>query len=358
MWYETAVSRILNISYPIIQAPMAGGPTRPGLVAAISNSGGLGSFGAGYTSPDKLRLEIHATRKLTDKRFAVNVFVPETVIRDQDKIKKIIKAMKPYRDRFGLDEQAASEDINLYFHAQIKVIIEEKVPVVSFTFGIPDGEILDMLRSENIKTIGTATTVDEAIELEKKGVELIVAQGSEAGGHRGSFQKDPEHSLVGTMALIPQVVDNVKTPVVAAGGIMDGRGIVASFALGASGVQLGTAFLTCIESGASDLHKEAIIKSNESDTRLTRMFSGKLARGINNRFIEEMEQYKDIVPDYPIQNAFTRDIRKASAESKDTDYMSLWAGQGVRLSRSLPAAELMSILVDQTDEMINKIKDW
>ena len=249
MWYETSVSGILRTKYPVIQAPMAGGPTKPELVAAVSNGGGLGSYGAGYTPPGKLRNEIHAIRNLTEKKFAINLFVPEAAIRDENKIEKIIKAMKPYRDKFGLNEIPATVEIKQYFLEQIKVIIDEKVPVVSFTFGIPDSEVLELLRSGDIKVIGTATTVDEAVELDK------------AGGHRGSFRKNPEEALVGTMALIPQVVDNVSIPVVAAGGIMDGRGIVASLALGASGVQLGTAFLTCIESGASDLHKEAILRS-------------------------------------------------------------------------------------------------
>ena len=199
------------------------------------------------------------------------------------------------------------------FNEQIKVVMEEKVPFCSFTFGIPSKEVIVELKQHNIILIGTATTVEEAVEIEKNGMDIVVVQGSEAGGHRGNFINGFQESLIGLMSLIPQVVDNVSIPVIAAGGIMDGRGLMASLCLGAKGVQMGTAFLTCIESGAHKVHKEAILNAKEDQIVLTRAFSGKWARGIKNKFILEMQKHESSIPDFPVQNSLTQSIRKASA---------------------------------------------
>ena len=199
--------------------------------------------------------------------------------------------------------------------------------------------------------MGTATTVREAVENEKAGMDIVVVQGSEAGGHRGNFIDGNQESLVGLMSLIPQVVDNVSIPVISAGGIMDGRGLMASICLGAKGVQMGTAFLTCIESGAHKVHKEAIINANEDSTILTRSFSGKWARGIKNNFILEMEKNERFLPDFPVQNTLTQDIRKSSAAHNNQDFMSLWSGQSPRLAKNQTVESLIKSIIAEAQKL-------
>lgn len=355
MWNNTEVSKLLKIKYPVIQAPMAGGPTTPELVSAVSNGGGLGTFGAGYSTPEDLDRILKKIRSLTDFQFGVNLFVPGQYEVDQERIKQISEIMRPYRKELGISEKAEYEPIEENYNEQVAVLIRHKVPVISFTFGVPGKDSVRELKRSGAVIIGTCTTVDEAVDLEQNGIDIVVAQGFESGGHRGSYMKTPEKSLIGTMSLVPQVSDNVGLPVVAAGGIMDGRGIAAAICLGAAGVQMGTAFLTCKESGAHEIHKQAIFNSKEDDTVLTKMFSGKLARGLCNKFTSGMEGYGSVVPDYPVQNSLTRDIRRASAKKGETDFMSLWSGQGVRLSRSLEAGQLLKQLVEQTDFIFNNV---
>lgn len=357
MWNNTEVSKLLKIKFPVIQAPMAGGPTTPELVSAVSNGGGLGTFGAGYSTPGDLDRNLRKIRSLTDFQFGVNLFVPEHYEVDMERIKRMSEIMLTYRRELGMPERAEYKTIEQYYDEQVAVLIRHKVPVVSFTFGVPGKDTVRELKRSGAVIIGTCTTVDEAVDLEQNGIDIVVAQGFESGGHRGSYMKKPEESLIGTMSLVPQVSDNVGLPVVAAGGIMDGRGIAAAICLGASGVQMGTAFLTCKESGAHEMHKQAILNSKEDETVLTKMFSGKLARGLRNRFTSGMEGYESVVPDYPVQNSLTRDIRRASAEKGKTDFMSLWAGQGVRLSRSLEAQQLLKQLAEQTDFIFNNVMD-
>jgi nitronate monooxygenase len=219
------------------------------------------------------------------------------------------------------------------------VVLEERVPVFSFTFGALEGPHVSALKEAGSIVIGTATTVREGLALEESGVDAVVGQGSEAGGHRGTFIGDFEDALVGTMALVPQLADSASIPVVAAGGIMNGRGLAAALVLGAEGAQMGTAFLPCPESGIHPKYKEAVLRAESEETALTRAFSGKPARGIRNRFLTEMEGTE--VPSYPVQNAYTRDIRAAAAKEDRIEFMSLWAGQASRLGRAVPAAELV-----------------
>ena len=357
MWNNTIVSKILKIKYPIIQAPMAGGPSTPKLIAAVSNSGGLGSIGAGYLTPEKLKEDIIETKGLTDKPFSVNIFVPEPVDNSSEKIKEITYLIAPYRKSLGLTGDPPTPQIQQTFDDQMNAILDEKINIVSFTFGIPSDEWINRLKENGTTLIGTANTVDEAILLDKNGVDIIVAQGSEAGGHRGAFLNKNLNSLIGTMALVPQVVDNVDKPVIAAGGIMDARGIVASLILGASGVQMGTVFLTCIESGASKLHKEILLNKHEDDTTITKMFTGKYARGISNKFTEEMKQYEEIVPDFPLQGMITSEMRKESVKQDNPDYTSLWAGQGIRMSKIVSVGELMNFLVNSVNMELDRLKD-
>ncbi|QDI90320.1 nitronate monooxygenase [Salicibibacter halophilus] len=355
MWFKTKAQSLLNSEYPVIQAGMAGGTTTPELVAAVSNSGGLGTLGAGYMAPEQIRSAIQAIKALTDTPFAVNLFIPSPKYsREQEKafIETGLQLTERYRHKFNLESPCINQ-VEEDFDEQLRVILEEKVPYFSFTFGLPSADTLKKLNDQNIYTLGTATTVDEAIQLETAGIDLIVAQGSEAGGHRGTFlAASMEQAMIGTMALVPQIVDHVSVPVIASGGIMDGRGIAAALMLGASGVQMGTAFLTCKESGAQEVHKQQILNRTEADTMITKAFSGKEARGITNRFMAEMADHRAHIPPYPIQNAVTKDIRKAAGQQKNPDYMSLWAGQGTRLSKSQTAEDLFNQLIEETNTLL------
>jgi nitronate monooxygenase len=229
--------------------------------------------------------------------------------------------------------------------------------VFSFTFGVLPPDAIAAIKSKKMLLFGTATTVDEAIALEKAGVDGVVAQGSEAGGHRGTFGGDFQSGMIGTMALVPQIVDSVSVPVIASGGIMDGRGIAAAMALGASAVQLGTAFLTCEEAGIPEAYKKAILQAHEDQTRITRAFSGRPARGIVNRFMSEVESDApgSILP-FPLQNSVTRPLRSAAAKAGRAEFLSLWAGQGVRMTRRQTASELVARLASELENTLSRLQ--
>lgn len=340
MALENRLTRLFGIRRPIVQAGMAGGAATPRLVAAVSGAGGLGTLGAGYLQPQAIRDAVREIRSLTGAPFAVNLFVPEA-FEEPESREAANRVLAPYRRELGIEEPEGFSSYAPAFEDQLAVVIEERVPVFSFTFGIPTGGQLASLREAGVLTCGTATTVREAVELERRGVDAVCAQGHEAGGHRGTFIGDALEAMVGTFALTPQVSDAVGVPVLAAGGVMDGRGLAAAIALGADGAQMGTAFLTCPESGAHPAYKEALLAATEEDTTVTRAFSGKPARGLRNRFTEEMAPHEPGVPDYPVQNAYTRDLRAAAAERNDTGLMSMWAGQAARLGRAVPAGEIV-----------------
>lgn len=346
MWNKNEITRLLKINYPIIQAGMAGGPTTPELIAAVSNAGGLGTLGAGYMTPEQMRQSIEKIRELTNKPFGVNVFIPEKPEVDDEKIKQSNQLLKPIRKKLKLsDPPVISRTSTDLFLEQIKVILDYNVPVCTFTFGLPEREIIEQLKNHHITIIGTATTVKEAIIIEEEGMDIVVVQGSEAGGHRGSFATSFENSMIGTISLIPQVADHVHIPIIAAGGIMDSRGILAAMVLGAKAVQMGTAFLTCDESGANNLHKERILNSTEDETTITSAFSGKPARGIRNEFITLMKGNEHLLPDYPIQNQLTQDIRSEASKQLDSEWMSMWSGQSPRLSKKTSAHDLIKSIV-------------
>ena len=343
----------LHIDHPIIQAPMAGGVTTSKLVSAVSDSGGLGMIGAGYMSPQQIREQIRELRQMTSRPWGINLFVPNEFHVTEIEIHSANQALQPFREDLNLPQAEHIELPNFRkeqenFLEQVKVVIEENVPICSFTFGIPSTEIIDDLKKHGIILIGTATTVREAIEIEKSGMDFVVVQGSEAGGHRGNFLLGHQESLIGLMSLIPQVVDHVSIPVIAAGGIMDGRGLMAAMCLGAKAVQMGTAFLTCIESGAHPLHKEEILHAHEDYTVLTRAFSGKWARGIRNKFIQEMQTQETSLPEFPVQNALTQSIRKASSQQNNPDFMSLWSGQSPLLAKKLTVSELIHTIISES----------
>ncbi|MYL48368.1 nitronate monooxygenase [Halobacillus litoralis] len=352
MWKGNSLIDVLNIDYPIIQAGMAGGVTTPELVSAVSNTGALGNLGAGYMTPEAMVQSVKEIKRITNRTFGVNVFVPQNPQATEEEIAEANKWLEPYRNELGIEQEPTPEQDVALFEKQIEGLMTEQVPVVSFTFGVPTREVIKDLKKEEIVVIGTATTVEEAIINEEYGMDMVVAQGSEAGGHRGTFSGAFDDAMIGTMSLVPQVVDHVKIPVIAAGGIMDGRGIKAALALGAQAAQLGTAFVTCKESGAKVQHKEAILNTKETETVVTSVFSGKPARGIRNSFIEKMENGEGHhLLAYPLQNTLTKDIRKEAASQNRPEYMSLWSGQSPRLSTSQSASSIVeSIVFDLENE--------
>lgn len=353
-WPRTLADR-LGIAYPLLQAPMAGGPSTPELAAAVSGAGGLGALAGGYLAPEAVREAIRATRALTDRPFCVNLFAPEPspTTPSADDVARAQAPLAPFRAEVGLPEAAAPAAAHP-FREQLRVVLEERVPVFSFTFGALAPEDVAALARAGAVVLGTATSAREARALEAAGVHGVVAQGAEAGGHRGTFLGPAERALAGTLALVPQVVDAVRVPVVAAGGMMDGRGIAAALALGASAVSLGTAFLACPESGASRPYKDAILaRRDEDETTLTRAFSGRWARGLRNRFTEAMAS-APVLP-YPLQNSMTADLRREAAKAGKTDLLSLWAGQAVALARARPAAELVRELVRETEDAVRRL---
>ena len=356
MW-PSALLDLCKIEHPLILAPLAGGPGTPELAAAVCEAGGLGSLGGGYLEPEALRTEIRKLRALTSRPFLVNLFAhagpppPDPPAEETARAKAFVG---PFRAEVGLGgEPALAPPPSL--HHQLEVILEESVPIFSVTSGSLPPDVVQRLKQHGTVVMGTATTPDEARQLVTDGMQAVVVQSSEAAGHRGTFVCDPEKALIGMMALLPRIADAVDVPVVAAGGIMDGRGITAAFALGADGVQLGTAFLACDESGASPAYKAAVLaaRSGGDPTVLTRAFSGRLARALSNRFSDAAATAR-ILP-YPYQNALTTELRRAAGRAGKADLLSLWAGQAVALARSRSAGDLVRELVEETRAVIDRL---
>jgi nitronate monooxygenase len=348
MLKNNQLKKLLGIEFPIIQAPMAGGATTPALVAAVSNAGGLGSLGAGYMSAQDLRKAISDIRACTERSFNVNLFIPEIhavtgalMVQACEDVNKACEGLK-------IGVLPPSPPFSQAFDEQIEIIFEEKVPVFSFTFGLLDKKWIRRLKKNKTILIGTATSLAEAKAHEECGIDLIVLQGREAGGHSGLFLNNTSESLLSRESLLKACVGNLSLPLIVAGGLMNAAMCAEALKQGAQGVQLGTAFLTTTESGIHPGYKKALLSAKSGSTVLTRAFSGKLARGINNVFIENM---KDNVPlDYPIQNALTSVIRQKAKAENNPDYMSLWAGEGVQQCQSLGAGELMSQLIKGVGE--------
>lgn len=350
---QSDVTRLLGCEHPIIQAPMAGGGDTPELVAACANAGAFGFIGAAYLAPQQIADSTHAVRALTSRPFGINLFAPTVATQGAD-IEAARARLQPYYTEFAMTvpPHTQAED---RFLAQLDAALAAGAAALSFTFGIPPANALASIKSRGVLLVGTATTVAEALALRDAGFDAIVAQGSEAGGHRGSFLGAFDDSMIGTMALVPQIVDAARLPVIASGGIMDGRGIAATLALGAGAVQLGTAFLTCDEAGIVEEYKNLILHTAEDGTRITQVFSGRPARGIVNRFMREMAGAADQTPPFPIQNALTRPLRNAAAKSGRTEFLSLWCGQAPRLAQRQPAAALVARLVRETEAAIGEL---
>ncbi|MGC2595469.1 MAG: nitronate monooxygenase [Rhabdochlamydiaceae bacterium] len=357
MWKKNPIVKICNLRFPLIQAPMAN-ITTARLVAAVSNAGGLGSLGAAYMSPKEIKEAIREIRDLSEMPFAVNLFAPTSTSYDKKGIASAQKFLDPFRKELNIPKTEPDFSELPEFSEQIEIILEEKPPIFSFTLGIPPLPFLQRLKKQKIVTIGTATTVEEALLLEKSGVDAVVAQGAEAGGHRGTFIQLANDPMLGIFALIPLLTRALKIPVIAAGGIVNGEGIAAAFALGAAAAQLGTAFLACPESGASRPYKDALLHPHGTATVVTSVFSGRPARMLYNRFIKEMELKNGSIAPFPYQNLLTKDIRTAAAKMNRADLIPLYAGQNYSLITNLPAHEMIPLLVEQTISAIQRLGDY
>ncbi|MBE8469887.1 nitronate monooxygenase [Streptomyces justiciae] len=329
---------------PIVQAPMAGGVSVPQLAAAVSEAGGLGFLAAGYKTADGMYQEIKQLRGLTGRPFGVNLFMPQPEYADPAAVDvyahQLAGEASWYETELG-DRDSGRDD---GYDAKLAVLLDNPVPVVSFHFGVPNGEVLEALRRAGTFTLVTATTPDEALAVERAGADAVIAQGVEAGGHQGTHRDIPENdgAGLGLLSLVGQIRETVRIPVVAAGGLMRGSQIAAVLAAGAGAAQLGTAFLATPESGAAEIHKQALTNPLFVRTELTRAFSGRPARGLVNRFMREHGPYAPAA--YPEVHHLTSPLRKAAAKAKDAQGMALWAGQGHRMARPLPAGQLVEVL--------------
>lgn len=333
------LSRLLGIDLPLIQAPMITAATAE-LVAAVCNAGGLGSLGSAMFSVEDLKLETAKLRSLTTRPFNLNFFVhAEPTLNGYDP-KPMQAALQPLYHELGLQEVPGPRSPAPAFNDEmLDCVLTLQPAVVSFHFGLPGLAAMQALKKAGIIVLSSATTVAEARHLETHGADVIIAQGAEAGGHRGTFLEGDNSGTVGTFVLLPQIVDAVRVPVIAAGGIMDGRGIAAAFKLGASGVQLGTAYLACPEASVHPLHRAALTRTSGESTVVTRLFSGRPARAIRNRLTSALASYEHLTAPYPAQRALVAPLMQASAKNNDPSFMQLWAGEGAALVREEPAAE-------------------
>jgi nitronate monooxygenase len=356
MAVRTALTEMLQLSSPIIQAPMAGGGDTVELVAAVSNAGGLGSIGAAYLTPAQLTERAAAVRARTTRPFAINLFSPTPApAAGAEQVESAAQYISAYYRELGLREPQLSGLTAISFDEQLEACLATDAVLFSFTFGCLAPSAIERARRRGKLVAGTATTAREADALVAAGVDAIIAQGSEAGGHRGTFNGDFESGMIGTMALTPQIVNLVRIPVIASGGIMDGRGIAAALVLGAAGVQMGTAFLTCPEAGVSEAYKNAIFAATEDQTRITLAFSGRPARGIVNRMLSDYAKSPEKILPFPLQNALTRPLRTQASKAGRPEFLSLWSGQALRMARRLPAAELVAQLESELDSAIDTL---
>ena len=352
----TEFSGKLGLRLPLIAAPMAGGPSTPDLVAACSAAGALGSFGFAYTQPDEMKRQAALVRAKTDRPFGINLFVsPQPGAIDPASQRSALEAVAAYYTEMNL---AKPEAVKLPYapdlEAQLAAVEEIKPAVFTVHLGGLKREQVQRFQAQGALVGGSANCVAEAKGLQAAGFDFVIAQGGEAGGHRGSYLRDPYQSLTGTLALARMIVEAVELPVVAAGGIMDGAGIAAALALGAECAQMGTAFIPCPESGAAQAHKDLLVKLTEDETAITEKFSGKPARGLVNRFMKEMASSPQLA--FPAQNALTGKLRQASARAGKPDFIALWAGQAAPLARALPAAELIAALEKETLRALKHLK--
>lgn len=355
MWYNTRITKLLEIDYPILQGPMGAGFSTPALLAAVSNAGGLGSLGAYTLTPQEILQADKAIKEVTNKPYNINLWVSDvdkTLINyPQEKLENIKQLFKPYFDELSIPLPDLSTDIPSKFEKQVETLFSIRPAVFSFIFGIPTKEILQESRRLGIKTVGAATTLEEALALEEAQVDAIVAAGFEAGGHRPSFLRPAQDSFTGLFTLIQQLKTKVKTPIIAAGGITDAKGIAAALALGADAVQLGTAFLATDESGATPLHKKMLFSDESNHTTLSKSLTGRTGRMIANRISVDIPFETEVLP-FPLQTRLLSPLKAAALAQGKSEMISFWSGQNTTSLKHHSAAQLMQALIDETSQII------
>ncbi|AZE11800.1 nitronate monooxygenase [Pseudomonas chlororaphis] len=350
-WPDTRILDLLGIELPIIQAPMAGATTTA-MVIAAAQAGALGSLPCAMLSPEQIRQDVQSIRQATSAPLNLNFFCHQNPTPDPEREIRWKNALEPYYRELGADFEAPTPvSSRAPFDAVSCELVEELRPeIVSFHFGLPEPALLARVKATGAKILSSASTVDEAVWLEQHGCDAIIAMGYEAGGHRAIFLSEDLNTQVGTMALVPQIADAVRVPVIAAGGIGDARGIVAAFALGASAVQLGTAYLFTPEAKVSAAHHRALRTAKESETALTNLFTGRPARGIVNRVMREIGPISPLAPAFPLAGGALMPLRAKD----EADFANLWAGQALRLGLELPAFELTRTLAEQALAKLNR----
>jgi len=356
MWPKDRFIKLCGIEMPIIQAPMAGSALSD-MVVAVSQAGGLGSLACALLSVEQARKELETIRRGTSSPVNANFFCHQPPRGDAARQMNWRRRFDAYYIQLQADDTSIPASARAPFDDKMcDLVVEFHPEVVSFHFGLPDKNLFHRVRSAGAKILSTATSVDEARWLEDQGCDAIIAQGFEAGGHRGMFLTEDVSTQVGTMALVPQVVDAVKVPVVAAGGIADARGILAAFALGAAAVQMGTAYLRCPEAQISPLHRQAIKDTKDNESAITNVFTGRPARSIVNRLMREVGPMSDVAPQFPLAAAAIAPLRTKSEMAGSADFSPLWSGQAARLGRVLPAAELTKQLAAQALEKLKLLQ--
>jgi len=360
MWYQTKASEILGIQYPILQGPFGGNLSSVGLVSTVSNAGGLGGYGAYTLDPQEIIDVDQQIKAATNKPYNINLWVSDMDTTDglvsDEQFKHAQELFKPYFDELGIALPEKPARFTSRFENQVEVILHQRPPVFSFMFGVPSAEILKQCHKFGIVTAGAATTLDEALTLEAAGVDLIIASGFEAGGHRPSFLAPAESSTIGTFVLLQLIREKVKTPVIAAGGIANGKGIVAALALGADAVQIGTAFLACDESNATAIHRQMLFSDAAKYTTLSRAFTGRLGRGISSRIARDLvHKEKGFLP-FPLQTQFMSHLRKAAIEQEKWDMILFWGGQIAPILKHTKAKELMDSILRETTDYFDQLK--
>lgn len=354
-WPRTRVTELLGIDHPIVLGPFGGGLSSTALLTAVSEAGGLGSFGVHHLEPAAIEALAAELRAATGRPFALNLWVsnhdlPEAEM-TPERFAAAVARLQPLYDEVGADAPPYPERFAPVFEEQAETILAARPAAFSFVFGVPDDRLLAAFRDRGVATIGTATTPDEAVALDRAGVDAIVASGAEAGGHRGAFLAPVEDSLVGTLSLVRIAASEVRAPVIAAGGIADAHGVAAALALGAEGVQIGTAFLATDESGTTAEHRAALRGPDARRTRLTRAYSGRLARGIPNRLMDELTTAGAIEP-YPYQGYLLKPVLDAARAQGRTDVVALWCGQAAAIVEHHEASRLYAALVAGTERLL------
>lgn len=358
MWNKTRVTELLGIEYPIVLGPFGGGLSTVELTAAVSNAGGLGGYGA-YTvnAPEIYEIDKQIKAR-TSKPYNLNLWVSETDAANgeatDEQYEQAVKAFKPFFDEAGIPVPPKPAPFRKRFENQLQAVLDIRPKVFSFMFGTLPADILEECRKRGIKTLGAATTLDEAIALEATGVDMIIASGFEAGGHRPSFLKPAEASTTGTFVLVQLMREKIKTPIIAAGGIATGRGIAAALTLGADAAQIGTAFLAVDESGALPIHRQMLFSDAAKHTTLSRAFTGRLGRGITSRIAREMLGREQEILPFPLQTTFMSPLRAAALDQQKHDMILFWGGQIAPILKHHKAADLMQSLIEETSAYYNR----